>query len=218
MLLCSTFRHRTEYPTIPLSLGSVCTSVTICVTMGKSWCLESFGVIWIWAKWLTQGHTARVYISELGRHLFIIFLFLTLGSIFDSVWSLSPQESESETVCPNHLFDATYPRRMISPALFRIYHCGNSGCSCCVNVGGSPCSSGWMGAGSSKIEGQGSEFQLIRTICICQVGVIGWVSMSACNIVLPRLTWGKSLVNRRLFDNLGCSSVGRERERERSGV
>lgn len=77
-----------------------------------------------------------MYISELGWHLFIIFLFLTLGRVFDSVSSLSAPEPESDAVCPNHLSDATVPRRITSPALFKIHLRGNSGCSC-VDVDGS---------------------------------------------------------------------------------
>ena len=155
------------------------------------WC------VWIWAKWLIQGHTSSMYISKLGRHLFIIFLFLTLGSIFDSMRSLSAPEPKPDAVGPYHLSDATFPRRITSPALFKIYHRGNSGCSC-VDVDGSHVALDVGGCWLFQKREVGHEFHLIRTMCVCQVE-IGWMYMSACNAMFARRTWGKTLGNWRLL-------------------
>lgn len=64
-------------------LGSVCNFITIYVTMGKSQCLESFGVSG--SRLTDLPKATQQEGTELGRHLFIIFLLLTLGSVFDSM-------------------------------------------------------------------------------------------------------------------------------------
>lgn len=75
---------------------------------------------------------------------------MILGSLFES--SLSPQEPESEAVWPVHLLDTTFPRRITSPASFRICHRGNRGCSL-VQTQTAPVWQ-WVGADSSERGGR----------------------------------------------------------------
>lgn len=142
----------------------------IYVAMGKSWCLgRVIWCVWIWANWLTHSHIARVCISDLGRHLFhlfIIFLFLTLGSLFDSMWSLSLQKPELDTVYPNRLFNTTFPRRITSPASFRLYH---------VNC--------W------SMDVHGSYVAIGGCWLIQKTVVMKWVSADKSRVCLAGVTW-----------------------------
>ena len=151
---------------------------------------ESSKCVWIWAKWLTQGHTTRVYISELGSHLFIIFLSLTLGSILDSMWSLSAQELGSDAMCPNHVSDATFPKRITSPALFKIYLRGNSGCSC-VDVDGSHVAGDVGGCWFLQKRGLGQ-----------------WVSANKDHVCLPGGSWVAICVS--IWYNVCKTHLGRD--------
>lgn len=113
---------------------------------------------------------------------------MVLESLFES--SLPPQEPESDAVCPVHLLDTTFPRRITSPASLGLCHRGNRGCSL-VQTQTAPSGSGWVL--THLKEGAGQWFTLVRTMRVCQVAD-GWMFTLVCNTVLPRLNWRKTLV------------------------